>query len=87
LEKIFIRQICERSQGTVFRMSLAKSVDNKKAESGPEAAAQHRQLSSVLCGDPEGWNGVGWGGRKVQHGRNILVADSHFCKPEANTIL
>ena len=47
----------------------------------------HSTGSSAQCSVATQRGGMGWGGRKVQHGRNIPVADSHFCKPEANTIL
>ena len=45
-----------------------------------------RELSSVLCGDLEGWDG---GGREVQEGGDIciLIADLHCCSAKTNTIL
>ena len=44
----------------------------------------------MLCDDLEGWDG-GRGGTKSQEGRDIciliLLADSHCCMEETNTIL
>lgn len=45
---------------------------------------QHKELSSVLCGDLDGW---GWGGSMTQEGGSICihVADSLLCTAETNT--
>ena len=50
-------------------------------------AAQHRELSSGLSDDLEGWDGGLWEGGS--RGRNIciLTADSHCCTAETNTPL
>ena len=46
------------------------------------------ELNMVLCGNLEGWDGVG-GGRKVQEGEAIgtSMADSCWCMVETNMIL
>ena len=48
---------------------------------------QHREFSSVLCDDPEGWDGVG--GREAQEGVICVthMADSRCCTAETNTTL
>ena len=53
-----------------------------KTDTLQEAAARHRELSSVLCDDLEGWGGGRWEG--VQEGGyiHILIADSRFCTAE-----
>ena len=45
-----------------------------------------RKLSSVLCDDPEEWDG-GW--KEAQKGENIRVflTDSHCCTAETNSTL
>ena len=42
----------------------------------------------MLCGNPEAWDGVG-AGREVQEGGyiGILMADTHCCMADINTIL
>ena len=47
-----------------------------------EAAGEHRELSSVLCDDRDGWQG-GAGRRDVC----VLIADSGCCTAETNTTL
>ena len=49
-----------------------------------EPAINHRELSSELCNDLEGW-----GGGKEWEGGDICIpaADSLCCTPEANTTL
>ena len=49
----------------------------------------HRELSSVLCGDLDGWDGGVAGGREVQEGGDICIhtADSLHCTAETNTTL
>ena len=52
---------------------------------------KHRELSSVLCDDREGWDGL-WGlagGRKAREGGDICVciADSLCCTAETNPTL
>ena len=37
-----------------------------------EAAAQHRELSSVLCDNLDGWDLRGTGGREAQEGREDI---------------
>ena len=37
-----------------------------------EAAVQHRELSSVVCDDPEGWDGV-VGGRSKREGIYVYI--------------
>ena len=53
-----------------------------------KAAVQRRELSLVLCDDPEqrGWGG---GGGKEAHegGTHIPMSDSHCCTAETNTTL
>ena len=46
------------------------------------------KLSSVLCGDLEGWDG-GMGRREAEEGGDIciLIADSRCCIAETNTTL
>ena len=46
-----------------------------------------RELSSVLCDDPEGWDGGE--GREFQEGGNVYidVPDSLCCTSETNTAL
>ena len=58
-----------------------------KTESWWEAAVWHRELSSVLSGDLEGWDGGGE--REVQEGVDTctLIAGSRCCTAETNTTL
>ena len=46
-----------------------------------------RELSSVLCGDLEGWDEGG--GREAQEGGDmcIHISDSHCCTAETNITL
>ena len=59
------------------------------ADSQQETAVEHRELSSVLCDDLEGWDqgagGAGGSGREAQEGEGI--ADSWCCPAETNTTL
>ena len=50
---------------------------------------QFRELSSLLCGDLEGWECGGWvGGRLKRNGdMYIPMADSLHCTAEINTTL
>ena len=43
----------------------------------------------MLCGDLDGWDGVGWGGREIQEGGDIgtHIADSLRCTAETNNIV
>ena len=52
-----------------------------------EAAVEHRELSSVLCGDLEGWDLRA--GREVQEGGDICIhiADAQCCMAESNATL
>ena len=47
-----------------------------------EAAVWHRELSSGLCDDLEGW-----AGRRLMRETHVLIANSHFCTSETNTTL
>ena len=51
------------------------------------AAVQHRELSSVLCDDLEGWGGRK-ARRETQEAKDICIprADSHCRTAETNTI-
>ena len=48
----------------------------------------HRELSSGLCDDLEGWNG-GYGGKEAPEGGDVCtcIADSLCCTAETNTTL
>ena len=50
------------------------------------ATGKHRELSSVLCDDLEGWDG---GGRDAEEGGDICIhiADALCCTAETNTTL
>ena len=53
-----------------------------------ELTVSHRQLSSVLCGDLDGWNEDGWWEVGPEGGDiYIHIADSLHCTTEAHTIL
>ena len=58
----------------------------REKKSSDEPAVQHRELSSVLCDDLDGWSGWGW---EVQEGGDICIhiADSLPCTAETNTTL
>ena len=45
-------------------------------DSSWEAAIQHRELSSVLCDDLEGWD-EGVGGRLKREGMDVYIQLSH----------
>ena len=50
-----------------------------------EDAVQHREFSSVLCDNPEEWDG-GVGREALEGGRIcIQIAGSHCCTTETNT--
>ena len=53
-----------------------------KIDSQGESAVEHRELSSVLCDDLEGWDGVGVGGDICIH-----IAGSLCCTADSNTTL
>ena len=59
-----------------------------QTDSSGDLPEWHRELSSVLCGDLEGWDGGGIG-REVQEGGNIGIhtADSLRCTEETNSAL
>ena len=59
-----------------------------KIDSWWEPAIKHRELSSVLCGDLDGWDGGG-GGKEVQEGGDTgrPRADSLHCTAETHTTL
>ena len=59
-----------------------------KTDSQWEAAVKHREPSSALSDNLEGWDGVG-GGRKVQEGGEMCIptADSCCYMAETNTRL
>ena len=48
---------------------------------------ERRELNSVLCGDLDGWDGVGGEGGPRGRGLCIHIADSLRCTAETNTIL
>ena len=54
-------------------------------ESQWEAAVQHREITSVLCNDLEGWDGR----REAQEREDICthIIDSSYCTAETNTII
>ena len=56
---------------------------------GKKSKIKHREPSSVLCDDLDGWDGGGGGGREVQEGGHIGIhtADSLHCTAETNTTL
>ena len=57
-----------------------------KTESRWGAAAEHRELSSVLCDDPEGRDGR-MEGRLKSGDMGIHMADSLCCLAQADTML
>ena len=59
-----------------------------KTDSWWEPAVYHRELSLVLCGDLEEWDGGG-GKREAQEGRDVCIhtADSLHCTAETKTTL
>ena len=52
-----------------------------------EAAAQHREPSSVLCGDLEGGDGEGVGRRLKNKGINVCIQLIHFIVQQKLTTL
>ena len=57
-----------------------------KKDSWWEAAVQHRELSSVLCDDVEGWD-EGVGGRFKREGMDVYIQLSHSYTAKTNTTL
>ena len=59
-----------------------------KTDSQWEDSAEHRELSSVLCDNLEGWMGDGLGGRFKREGNIcILTAESRCCMAKTSTTL
>ena len=42
------------------------------------SAAERRELSSVLCDDRHGWDGVGGGGRSKREGTHVHIKLIHL---------
>ena len=77
----------EEGEGGTSRESRRICTIMHKLASQWEAAAGHRELNLVLCGNKDG--GPGGGGVEVQAGGDIcvLAAHLHCSMVEANTIL
>ena len=59
----------------------------REIDSWWEAAAQHREPSSVLCGDLEGGDGEGVGRRLKNKGINVCIQLIHFIVQQKLTTL
>ena len=71
-----------------------------KIDSSLKPGIKHRKLSSVLCDDPDGWDGAGSGQEIQEEGEEYIcicicinicicmhMADSFYCTAETNTTL